>query len=86
MFYSMQSHAHRYPRFSYIFHKSHVTESIFSDNNVHVGIIEGFGTAVFVFVIFVLTSPRNPIRSIFIPPLIGLTYTLLLLTLGPLTG
>jgi len=48
---------------------------------------EGFGTAVLVFLIFALTDPRNrnrPDRTLF-APFIGLTITILICVLAPLT-
>jgi len=55
-------------------------------SGVHAFFIEMFGAAVLGFVVFTLTNPRNPIPGSFIPIVIGLTYGVLVATLGPLTG
>lgn len=48
-------------------------------------LIEGFGTAVLIFVIFVLTDPRHRVARGLIPPLIGATVAALICLFAPFT-
>ena len=48
--------------------------------------MEAFGTAVFFFVIFAATNPKNPIPGAAVPPIIGMTLAILVSILAPVTG
>jgi MIP family channel proteins len=53
----------------------------------HAAVVEGFGTAILVFVVFSLTSPHGPRESArwLIPPAIGLTVAALIMVFAPIT-
>jgi len=52
----------------------------------HAFCVEAFGTAVFFFVIFAATNPKNPIPGAAVPPIIGMTLAILVSILAPVTG
>jgi glycerol uptake facilitator-like aquaporin len=53
---------------------------------VHAMFVEGLGTAVLVFSLFIWTHRRNPVPGAAVPALVGMVYALLQAGLGPLTG
>jgi glycerol uptake facilitator-like aquaporin len=57
------------------------------ENGLHAGIIEGFGTGVLCFCIFVATNRKTAIPVAAVPVLVGIAYGLTMVALlGPLTG
>ena len=55
-------------------------------NQYHAFFIEAFGTALLVFVIFMVTSPVYPIPGAAVPPVVALVVGAMAAILGPLTG
>jgi glycerol uptake facilitator-like aquaporin len=55
-------------------------------NSIHALFVEGLGTAILVFALFVWTHRRNPVPGAAVPVLVGMVYALLQAGLGPLTG
>jgi len=53
---------------------------------VHAFFIEAFGAAVLAFVVFAVTHYQNPIPGAAVPPIVGFTLGVLVLTLGPMTN